>query len=163
LALPRAVKSGNLDLITSHKKKMQTEESNMTKLVYVLVAVLCLYLNSNCHAQTADEMARAKAQYQDFSSWYPSIDKSLRGDLQSVQKAKRKADFDALTYTEYKKELQDQHRKNVNPIIQLQTKNPVVRGQGNKELERMRIDVDKKYKDLAGLVTKIENKLSTLQ
>jgi len=142
---------------------MQTEESNMTKLVYVLVAVLCLYLNSNCHAQTADEMARAKAQYQDFSSWYPSIDKSLRGDLQSVQKARRKADFDALTYTEYKKELQDQYRKNVNPIIQLQTKNPVVRGQGNKDLERMRIDVDKKYKDLTGLVTKIENKLSTLQ
>ena len=65
--------------------------------------------------------------------------------------------------TEYKKELQDQYRKNVNPIIQLQTKNPVVRGQGNKDLERMRIDVDKKYKDLAGLVTKIENKLSTLQ
>jgi hypothetical protein len=137
----------------------------MTKLVYVLVAVLCSYLSSNCHAQTADEMKRATAQYEDFIRWFPSIDKSLKADLQSVKKAKRKADFDALTYTEYKKELQDQYGKNVNPIIQLQARYPVVRGQGNQDLEKMGKDVDKKYKDLARLVAQIEavlQKLSSL-
>jgi hypothetical protein len=161
-------KSGNVHInkaITSDKEKMQTEESNMRKLVYALAAVLGLYISSNCHAQTAEEMARAKAQYQQFLSWYPAIDKSLKGDLQAVLKAKRKADFDALTYTEYKRELQDQYSKNVNPIIQLQKKYPNVRGAGSKEskeLETMRNDAENKYKGLVELVNRIEKKLSTL-
>jgi hypothetical protein len=114
---------------------------------------------------TPEEMKRATAQYNEFLRWYPSIDKSLKNDLQAVGKAKKKADFDALTYTEYKRELQDQYTKNVNPIIQLQNKNPVVRGMGDneKKLESMRKEAEKKYKALVDLVNKIEAKLSTLR
>ena len=134
----------------------------MRKFVYPLVAVLCFYASSNCYAQSPEEMKSAKGQHKEFVSWYPKMDKEFNKALKEAKKAKRKADFDDLVYIEYKKELQNQYAKNVVPIINLQNRNPVVRGIGDKDLEKLRVDAESKYTKLFKLVREIETNLSKL-
>jgi hypothetical protein len=130
----------------------------MRKLVYPLVAALCFYASSSCYAQTPAEMANATKQYKAFTSHYPTLKKNLDASLKQAKAAQKNGpQFDNTSYKVYKEVLQEQYDNDASPIIELQTKYPMVRGHGNKDLQTWRTDIDGKYKILTDLVNSIDD------